>query len=211
MARKRLYVGNLPYEVGEEELRALFEPFGPITDVQVIGGRGFGFVEVPEERAADAIAQVLDAHPDGTELILENSAGAGGSIGSRFAELGAIIRAVGSERVTVCLDTCHAFAAGYDVTTPGGVARMMEELDREVGLARLVAVHANDSKAGLGSGLDRHENIGQGHIGEDGFRAIMSHPAFADLPFILEVPGFAGGGPDRRNVEILKRIAAEVA
>jgi deoxyribonuclease-4 len=172
--------------------------------------KGAGFDAV-QTQIVDAITGVLASRPGSTELILENSAGAGGSIGARFSELGAIIRAVASGRVTVCLDTCHAFAAGYDVRTPAGVAAMMEEFDREVGPDRLVALHANDSKAGLGSGLDRHENIGQGQIGEEGFRALLAHPAFRDLPFILEVPGFAGTGPDRSNVEILKRIAAETA
>jgi endonuclease IV len=85
----------------------------------------------------------------------------------------------------------------------------MEEFDREVGLDRLVAVHANDCKAGLGSGLDRHENIGEGHLGEDGFRAIMGNPAFREVPFLLEVPGYEGSGPDKRNVDTLRRIAAE--
>jgi deoxyribonuclease-4 len=169
--------------------------------------KGAGFAAVLPQ-ISGAIRDVLEYVPGESALILENSAGAGGSIGSRFAELGAIIRSVGSERLLVCLDTCHAFAAGYDLATPEGVAATMDEFAREVGRERLVAVHANDSKAGLGTGLDRHENIGAGHIGIAGFRAITAHPAFCNLPFILEVPGFEGGGPDRRNVEMLKRIAA---
>lgn len=171
--------------------------------------KGAGFDAVLPQ-IVDALRQVLASCPNGPELILENSAGAGDSIGSHLAELGAIVRAVAHTRVTVCLDTCHAFAAGYDVTTAGGVEAMMAEFDREIGLNRLVAVHANDSKAGLGSGRDRHENIGRGYIGEQGFRAILAHPAFDGLPFILEVPGFAGNGPDRQNVETLRRIAAAV-
>jgi deoxyribonuclease-4 len=172
--------------------------------------KGAGF-EGALGQIAEAVEQVLEGTAPESMLILENSAGQGGSIGSGFAELGAILRAVGSDRLRVCLDTCHAFAAGYDLKTAVGVEAAMEEFDREIGLGRLVAVHANDSKAGLGSGLDRHENIGQGHLGEEGFRAIMAHQAFQDVPFILEVPGFNGGGPDRENVEILKRLAAEVA
>lgn len=172
--------------------------------------KGAGFDGVLAQ-VAGAIERVLADTPAEASLILENSAGQGGSVGSTFAELGAIIRAVGSPRVKVCLDTCHCYAAGYDLKTPAGVAAAMDEFAREIGLDRLVAVHANDCKAGLGSGLDRHENIGQGHLGEDGFRAIMAHPAFRDRPFILEVPGYAGNGPDKENVETLKRIAAEVA
>ena len=170
--------------------------------------KGSGF-EGALAQVAESIERVLVDTPEETWLILENSAGQGGSIGSTFAELGAIIRAVDSPRVKVCLDTCHCYAAGYDLKTPDGVSAAMEEFDREVGLDRLVAVHANDCKAGLGSGLDRHENIGQGHLGEDGFRAILGNLAFCDLPFILEVPGIAGNGPDRENVEVLRRLAIE--
>jgi deoxyribonuclease-4 len=170
--------------------------------------KGAGFDAVLPQVAA-AIERVLAATPDETWLILENSAGQGGTVGGTFEELGGIIRAVGSGRVKVCLDTCHAYAAGYDVATPEGVAQTMEQLDAAVGLERLVAVHANDSKAGRGSGLDRHENIGEGQIGRSGFSAIVAHPGFRDLPFILEVPGFDGKGPDKRNVELLREICRE--
>ncbi|MFQ5472492.1 MAG: deoxyribonuclease IV [Dehalococcoidia bacterium] len=165
-----------------------------------------------EERVGQVVEyvrKVVDATPDDTSLILENSAGMGGSVGSSFAELGRIIRESGSHRVKVCLDTQHAFAAGHDVKTTGGLERVMEEFDKEVGLSNLAAVHANDSKCELGGGLDRHENIGEGHIGRDGFVNILSHPAFAGVPFLLEVPGFEGGGPDKQNVDILKELRAE--
>jgi deoxyribonuclease-4 len=170
--------------------------------------KGAGFPAVLPQ-IVRAIGEVLQDIPEAA-LILENSAGQGDSVGSRFAEIGAIIQAVGSPRVRVCLDTCHCFAAGYDVRTPSGVAAMVAEFEREVGLERLVVVHANDSKAGLGAGVDRHENIGLGQIGEEGFRAVLAHPAFREIPFILEVPGINGEGPDKANVEILKRLAAEV-
>lgn len=151
-------------------------------------------------------AKVVEATPDDTWLILENSAGMGGSVGSKFAELGTIIRECGSPRIKVCLDTQHAFAAGYDVKTHDGLERVMDEFDRDIGLDRLAAVHANDSKCPLAGGLDRHENIGDGHIGRDGFLNILSHAAFAAVPFLLEVPGFDNEGPDRQNVEILKSL-----
>lgn len=170
--------------------------------------KGAGF-DGALSQIAGAIERVLETTPPQTWLILENSAGQGGTVGGRFSELAAIIDAVGSERVKVCLDTCHLYAAGYDIATPAGCDATIEEFDRTVGLDRLVAVHANDSKAGLGSGLDRHENIGEGQIGLDGFRAITAHPAFRTLPFILEVPGYDGKGPDRRNIETLRQIAAE--
>jgi deoxyribonuclease-4 len=170
--------------------------------------RGAGFDAVLPQ-IAGAIERVLDATPEQTWLILENSAGQGGTVGSRFAELRAIIDAAGSERVKVCLDTCHLYAAGYDIATPDGCAATMDEFAETVGLDRLVAVHANDCKAGLGSGLDRHENIGEGQIGLDGFRTILGHSAFRSAPFILEVPGYDGKGPDKRNVDTLRAIATE--
>jgi deoxyribonuclease-4 len=170
--------------------------------------KGSGFDGVLSQIAA-SIERVLEATPPQTWLILENSAGQGGTVGGRFAELEAIIKAVGSDRVKVCLDTCHLYAAGYDIATPDGCNATMEEFDRVVGLDRLVAVHANDSKAGLGSGLDRHENIGEGQIGTEGFRVITAHPAFRDVPFILGVPGYEGKGPDKRNIDTLRAIATE--
>lgn len=155
-------------------------------------------------------AKVVEATPNDTWLILENSAGMGGSVGSKFSELGTIIKECGTERIRICLDTQHAFAAGYDLKSAEGIEGVMDEFDREIGLDRLVAVHANDSKCALGGGLDRHENIGDGHLGRDGFANIMSHKAFADIPFLLEVPGYDDEGPDRANVDILKAVRATV-
>jgi deoxyribonuclease-4 len=157
-----------------------------------------------------ACTDVLDSTPRDTLLILENSAGAGGTIGSRFADLGRIIREVGNERVKVCLDTQHSYAAGYDFASAEGLELAMTEFEQEVGFDQLVAVHANDSKVELGSGRDRHENIGEGHIGVEGFRRIMNHRGFQNVPFLLEVPGFDGKGPDQQNVDILKAIRAEL-
>ena len=167
--------------------------------------KGAGY-EARFEQLVDYVRRVVEATPEDAWLILENSAGMGGAIGSKFAELGRIIRESGSKRVKVCLDTQHAFAAGYDVKTRAGLDAAMAEFGREVGLDCLVAVHANDSKCPLGGGIDRHENVGEGHIGRDGFANLLSHPALADVPFLLEVPGFDNEGPDRANVEILKAI-----
>jgi deoxyribonuclease-4 len=167
--------------------------------------KGVGFDAILKQ-TVDSIIEVLEDAPEGPWLTLENTAGMGQHIGARFEELGRIIKMVGSPRLKVCLDTEHSFAAGYDVATKDGLESAMDEFDREIGLDRLVAVHANDSKQPLGSGIDRHENIGQGHIGIEGFENIMAHPAFKDLPFFLEVPGMEGGGPDQANVDILKGI-----
>jgi len=167
--------------------------------------RGAGYEQVFRQ-VVESVRKIVDATPEDTWLILENSAGMGGSIGSKFEELGRIIREAGSPRVKVCLDTQHCFAAGYDLKTKDGLVAAMSDFEAEVGLDRLVAVHANDSKCPLAGGVDRHENIGEGHIGLDGFQNIMSHPAFRDVPFLLETPGFDNQGPDQRNVELLKRL-----
>ena len=157
-----------------------------------------------------ACADVLEATPDDTLLILENSAGAGGNIGSNWADLGRIIREVGNPRVKVCIDTQHSFAAGYDFSTAEGLELAMSEFEQEVGFEQLVAVHANDSKVPLGAGRDRHENIGEGLIGLEGFRRILHHRAFEDVPFLLEVPGFGEAkGPDQKNVDLLKQLRDE--
>ena len=169
--------------------------------------RGAGYDEVFRQ-VVDSVRHIVDATPQDTWLILENSAGMGDAIGSKFAELAAIMREVGSPRVRVCLDTQHAFASGYDLKSRPGLEAAMDEFQREIGLGNLVAVHANDSKCPLGGGIDRHENIGQGHIGRDGFENMMAHAAFADVPFLLEVPGFENKGPDRENVETLKAVRA---
>ena len=167
--------------------------------------KGLGF-ETVLPRTIAAVRDVLAAAPADAWLILENSAGMGGSVGARFSELGAIIRAVDDPRLKVCLDTQHAFAMGYDLITESGLAAVLAEFDSEIGLERLVACHANDSKFPLGGGRDRHENIGEGYLGRDGFLRIMSHPAFDQVPLILEVPGFAKLGPDKENLDILKQI-----
>ena len=171
--------------------------------------KGAGFEKVLPQMV-NALQEVLDGTPDDAWIILENSAGQGGSVGSKFAELGAIIKEATSPRLKVCLDTEHAYAAGYNLADPKGMDDAMSEFDREIGLAQLVAVHANDSKIELGGGVDRHENIGKGYIGRKGFEVIMAHAAFAELPLLLEVPGADGDGPDKPNVKILKSIRKKV-
>ena len=176
--------------------------------------RGVGYEKVFGQ-IVDSVRRVLAETPEDTWLILENSAGMGDSVGRRFSELADIMKEVASPRLTVCFDTQHAFSAGYEVATETGLAATVDKLEREVGLAHLVAIHANDSKCPLAGGVDRHENIGEGHIGRAGFEVIVAQPAFRDLPFLLEVPGFPKEGkkpegPDKENVDRLKAIAAAV-
>lgn len=155
--------------------------------------------------------QALEASPGESLLIMENNAGQGNGIGTTFKELGTLLRGLDNDkRVAICLDTCHAFAMGYDIGTPDGCERAMEEFDREIGLDRLVAVHANDSKMPLGGVRDRHENIGDGHIGYDGFECLIGNPAFANVNMFLEVPGIDGKGPDLENINRLKTMRAKV-
>ena len=171
-------------------------------------GRGFN---ATLGQFVDSVNQVLDAAPGEALLMLETSAGSGDHIGSTFGELGRIIRAVDNPRVAVCVDTQHIWAAGYHITSPEGLDDTVGQFEQEIGLDLLRAVHANDSKRPIGSKVDRHENIGEGLIGLDGFYNIMCHQAFRSVPFYLEVPGFDKKGPDRQNVELLKKIRASAA
>ncbi|GIW15488.1 MAG: putative endonuclease 4 [Tepidiforma sp.] len=199
-------------EKSQASLRAyhrLAGELGVVGTIFHIGSHlGAGFDGAMVERIAGMLAGILAEEPDNPALlILENNAGQGNCIGGRFAELGAIVRAMGSPpNVGICFDTCHAYAMGYDIATPVGLNTTLEEFDRELGLQRLVAVHANDTKQPIGTFRDRHENIGEGHLGVDGFRTLMAHPAFAEVPFILEVPGFDGHGPDEENIRRLKQL-----
>ena len=170
-------------------------------------GRGF---EAIFEQATLALATIIENSPPDVWLMIENSAGAGDHIGSKFAEIGRMLQEVGSDRIRVCLDTQHCFGAGYGIADPDEIDSVMSEFDDAIGLDRLGAVHANDSKVAFGSGVDRHENIGDGEIGVKGFKTIMGHPAFADVPFLLEVPGADKKGPDKGNVDLLKAIRAEL-
>jgi apurinic endonuclease APN1 len=144
-------------------------------------------------------------------VLLENSAGSGELLGSRFEQIGALFRRLGSDRrLGVCLDTAHTFASGYDLRTEEGLERAIQEISDFVDIERLRLIHANDSKVGLNSYVDRHENIGKGLLGEAAFMRMLRHPALKDLPWVLEVPGYDDKGPDLQNVVDLKRLAQRV-
>ena len=167
--------------------------------------KGEGLLAV-RPRVLQALAQIFDEAPDGPVLALENAASQQGPIGGAFSELGSILEGAASSRLRVCLDTCHTFAAGYEIRTPEGLAQTLAEFEQEIGLDSLAVVHANDSKQELGSGRDRHENIGDGYVGNDGFRTILAESAFAGLSLLLEVPGISQNGPDLENVRRLKLL-----
>ena len=172
------------------------------------GSAGSEPLEEALERVIKGVGRVL-AQVDGpAKLLLECCAGQGATIGRRFEELAYVIHALDDDpRLGWVLDTCHVFNAGYDLTTDEGFRAMVREIEATVGFERLAAVHANDSKTPLGAQVDRHENIGEGHIGAEAFARLLGHPAFADVPMILEVPGYDKKGPDRPNVERLRQLA----
>ena len=139
-------------------------------------------------------------------LLLENTAGAGSTIGSTFAEIGASMSAASlpPERLGMCLDTCHAFAFGYPVDDPGGWHAVVDEIDSSVGMDRLGLIHANDCKYELGTFHDRHEWIGDGHIGIDGFRAMVCVPDLVGVPVVTEMPGEV---PEKDAVNVARLVA----
>ncbi|MGD0579813.1 MAG: deoxyribonuclease IV [Bryobacteraceae bacterium] len=144
----------------------------------------------------------------GFTLLFENTAGGGASIGRTLEELKTLAEMAGPRLpfpTGYCLDTCHLYAAGYDVATEKGLAETVKQAANLLGLERVPVIHTNDSKGELGSRLDRHENIGKGHIGREGFRRILNHPKLRDKAFILETP-IDNEGDDQRNVDTLKRL-----
>jgi deoxyribonuclease IV len=140
-------------------------------------------------RVAEITLAILDDTPDTVTLLMETTAGQGSSLNSKFEELARLIdRCGGHPRLGVCLDTCHIFAAGYDIRTREGYESTFEEFERLVGLDRLKAIHCNDSKKGLGSRVDRHAHIGEGELGVEPFRLLVNDPRFENTPILLETP-----------------------
>jgi deoxyribonuclease-4 len=167
--------------------------------------QGSGF-ESAVDRVAQAMEEILEHANDRTWLLMENSAGAGGTIGRSLEELAALYERLGRHpSLGVCLDSCHLYVSGWDVTERSELDRLVAELDSQVGIDRLRALHVNDAKAPLGSNRDRHENIGQGMMGEK-LGVFISHPAFAELAALLETPGTDGHGPGADQVTALRDL-----
>lgn len=158
-------------------------------------------------RVADSLNAVFDEVPfEGTQVLLETTAGQGANVGYRFEQLARIIDAVEQdERLGICVDTCHVFAAGYDISGKTGWRKMMSELEATVGLARLKAIHLNDSRKPLGSRVDRHAHIGQGEIGEAAFERVMRDRRLAKIPKLLETP--KENEMDAVNLALLRKLA----
>ena len=169
--------------------------------------QGAGF-EVSLKRVVPALRKALKRCSETTWLLIENTAGTGDTIGRSIDELAALYDALDAhEQLGICLDSCHLYASGYDITNRQELDRLLDEVDQRIGLERLRALHVNDSKAPLGSNRDRHDNIGEGLIGEE-LGVFLSHPKLQGLPAYLEVPGTDGHGPDAEQVRKLKELHA---
>jgi deoxyribonuclease IV len=168
-----------------------------------------GDVDEAIERAGWVIREALDM-TDHCPLHLENTAGAGGTLGRSFGELYDVIeRSGGDERIGICLDCCHLFASGFEIRTSEALAGVVDEFESKVGLGRLRALHINDSKMPFGSNRDRHADIGKGELGRAGIRTFLSEPRFESLPTLIETRAAATPGTGRREVRLAKRLRRE--
>jgi deoxyribonuclease-4 len=159
-------------------------------------------------RAGEIFAAAL-ADSERCPLHLENTAGAGGTLGRSFEELAQLIGAGGGDaRLGVCLDSCHLLASGYEIRTPAGLASVVTDCERALGPGRLGSLHLNDSQTPLGSNRDRHANIGEGELGLDGARAFVNEPRFAGLSCVLETPGPDRSGPTAAEVALVVGLLA---
>src|SRR5512133_350922 len=175
------------------------------------GSAKTGKVAPAIKRAGKVIAQAL-GESEHCPLHLENTAGAGGTLGRTFEELADVIDAAGgSKRLGVCLDSCHLFASGYDIRTEEGLASVLDDCSDVVGLDRLGSLHLNDSQAPLGSNRDRHADVGEGELGRRGCAVFLSEPRFAELPCVLETPGPDRHGPTRAQITMTRRLRGQGA
>jgi len=167
-----------------------------------------GPVDAALARAGETIAKAL-ADSEGCELHLENTAGAGGTLGRSFDELAELLHAAGGgERLGVCLDSCHLLASGYDIRSAEGMSSVLRECSRKLGRGRVRSLHLNDSQTPLGSNRDRHANLGTGELGVRGCGAFLSAPSLQKLPCVLETPGENREGPSREEVAYAVRLRA---
>jgi deoxyribonuclease-4 len=168
---------------------------------------GAGF-EAGLERVVPGMKKILDHSSDTTWLLMENSAGAGGTIGRSLEELAVLFDACGRhERLGVCLDSCHLWVSGYDVTDRTALDGLLADLDAQIGLERVRALHINDADAPLGSNRDRHANILEGELGRQ-LGVFLGHPALQELPAVMEVPGPDGHGVDANEMKKLRKLHA---
>jgi len=182
------------------------DALGAVSVVLHPGSAKTGEVGPAVKRAGAVIKEAL-AESESCALHLENTAGAGGTLGRSFHELAALIDAAGGDdRLGMCLDSCHLYASGFDIRTEEGLTQVLDDCAGIVGVERLGSLHFNDSQGGLGSNRDRHADVGQGELGEDGCAVFLSEPRFDGLPVILETPGRDKKGPSREDLELCRTL-----
>jgi deoxyribonuclease-4 len=170
------------------------------------GSAKTGDVGAAIARAGAVIAEAL-AETEGCALHLENTAGSGGTLGRSFEELAALMEAAGGDaRLGLCLDSCHLLASGFEIRTPDALTAVLDEFAGLVGVERLGSLHLNDSQKPLGSNVDRHANIGEGELGEDGCAVFLSEPRFEGLPLVLETPGPKHSGPTAEELALTRSL-----
>lgn len=208
-----IYLTNLAADSAEnlaKTKQALIETLTLAPKIGVVGtifhpGNYNGGQIIHKDQIKSAIKEILDSTPSQSLLVFENSAG--GTMGGKLEDLAWLIDiSSDKKRVAVCLDTCHAFAAGYDISTKDGYESYLNEFDRLIGLDKVFCWHFNDSKFPLGAKRDRHENIGEGHLGARPFGYILNDKRWQKTSSYLEVPGFDDQGPDKKNIEILDSL-----
>lgn len=166
---------------------------------------GFGV-----KRVVEAFTRILAYYKGGIGILLENTSGSGWAFGWRLEDIGKVIKAVGvGSGVGFCFDTCHGVAAGYPLGKAGDIDRLVERIDRDIGLEFLRLIHLNDSVGGVNSRLDRHQHIGKGSIGIEGFRVIVNHPLLKGLPMVLETPK-RSDRDDIRNMRVVRGLIGEI-
>jgi deoxyribonuclease-4 len=157
-------------------------------------------------RSGEVVREVL-AESDHCPILFENTAGTQGPLGRDFDELAMLVEAAGAgDRIGICIDCCHLFASGFDILTPDALGTVVDDLDRAVGLDRLVALHVNDSAVPQGANRDKHADVGDGEMGADGIATFLSEPRFEDLPAVLETPGPEKKGPDLAQIKLTKKL-----
>lgn len=209
------YLVNIASPIVSNRTKSVAALIGHLQIAEALGAEGLIFHvgsggELPKAKALvesiRSIKAVLRGAPGRAALIIENSAGGGAKLASLPQDIAAMMEGVNSSRVKVCYDTAHAFEAGIiDAYTAAAVKKHFDEWDAAVGLESIVAIHANDSMTAFNSHHDRHENIGKGYIGLAGFKALAAEKRLRRKAWLLEVPGFENQGPDKKNIELLKK------
>jgi len=213
------YLVNLADEgrIGEESKKSLIAELNVASQLEIVGsivhigsfkGNLPAVWDVSQDKKYSVlinnINETLTSTPQDTFLIIENAGNK--KIGQNLDEIASIVRDIDNERLKVCLDTCHLFSAGYELSTKKKMDTFFDEFEKKIGLKKLVVFHINDSKDPFDSGRDRHENIGQGTLSMEPFKLLLHDKRTKDLPFIIETPGFDGNGPDKKNIDILKNL-----